>query len=61
MLGNLLNVLIELLPVNANQLPIRIGRMTVQRSGGAIAKVFIVPSSSVVWVNVLRGILREMN
>mmetsp|Transcript_16430 Transcript_16430/g.35518 ORF Transcript_16430/g.35518 Transcript_16430/m.35518 type:complete len:286 (-) Transcript_16430:895-1752(-) len=52
MLGNLLNVLIKFLPVHTNQFPIRVGRMTIQRTWGIVAKVFIVSSPGIVGVSV---------
>ncbi len=53
MLGNLLDELVKFLPVNSQQHPTRIRRVTVQRALGTIAEVLVVTASGVVGIDVL--------
>ena len=53
MLGNLLDELVKLLPVNAQQLPARVRGVAVQRSLGLVAEVLVVPAPGVVGIDVL--------
>jgi hypothetical protein len=58
-LRNLLQELVKLLPVDAQQPPLRVGRVAVQDPRRALAEVLIVAAPGVVGVDVLRRGVEE--
>jgi len=54
MFRDLFDVLVEFLSVDSDEDPFGVRRVAVEGAGGVVAKVFVVFSSGVVWVDVLR-------
>ena len=53
MFGYLLNVLIELLPINSDQFPGSVWRMTIQCTLGIVSEIFVISSTGIVGIDVL--------